>query len=326
MLLPTFLLLGLMPLLLLLQRTQCVQSLSAGERCGGPGSVGQCADGLDCVAISSHSEIAHCQARGCRLFGCNVAFENYCECRTSTDCLASFEFTSYKECQDYLEEKMVPKALPSKDDGQNSQITTGDIMASLRAILQDAINDGNLTLSPKPLPARRRSRPPQIPASSCRASNGSIMIHGENWCPFPLMKCKCHLGTKICERHCKPVYCSDRINGRMGTCDCPYCPGVTDEGRSQIAAILEMPLKEYTANAKFIKEILESLVSASGLSMDDITASQYSPEQTHAVITVHADGPDITEESVLQAIHNQMYGPANELLTVGSLAEYPQKG
>ena len=115
----------------------------------------------------------------------------------------------------FITEKEEPKVLPSNDDQ----------LPSLRAILQNAINDGNLTLGRRPM-RPKPTEPPTPPASSCRASNGDIMKNGATWCPIPQIRCECHSGHVTYLTHlCPALSCSNPVRGERGTCECPYCPG-----------------------------------------------------------------------------------------------------
>jgi len=134
--------------LLLLGGVRCDKILSAGEQCGGPGIDGECEAGLVCVAESLESEIAFCEGTywylkfsnvimylscscivtaslkvpcliseyygycpavldGCEIFGCNEE-SGECVCNTSSNCLASFNFTSLEDCQNSLKGEAEP--------------------------------------------------------------------------------------------------------------------------------------------------------------------------------------------------------------------------
>lgn len=89
----------------------------------------------------------------------------------------------------------------------------------------DAISEGDLAPqynTPPPTP-----EPPTPVSSSCRASNGRMWNHGDTWCPIPPVLARCNSGTVRYARHCPRVSCDKPIKGKIGTCDCPYCPGMS---------------------------------------------------------------------------------------------------
>lgn len=170
----------------------------------------------------------------------------------------------------------------------------------------DAISEGNMAPQYDDTPSPT-TEPPTQDSSSCRASNGRMWSNGDTWCPIPHILARCDSGTARYARHCPRVSCDRPIKGKIGTCDCPYCPGTSTAGNCcvtlnyawycnllltvfvsvsaeekkqvQVAAILEMPYGEYEANRNSVRELMVSLMSAANLELVSVESSEYSTIQ-----------------------------------------------
>lgn len=64
--------------------------------------------------------------------------------------------------------------------------------------------------------------------------NNEILNEGESYCPAPDVIGICSSsGEIIYSHHCEPVTCENPVLGRVGTCDCPICPGMSTVNKQE---------------------------------------------------------------------------------------------